>query len=38
MQSSAIPFLVLICAAFGSFAVVLGSVSIWAHAKDAKAD
>lgn len=34
MPSSAIPFLIVVCAGFGSFALVLGSVSIWAHAKD----
>lgn len=36
MPSSAIPFLILVSAGFGSFALVLSTVTLWAHAKDAK--
>ena len=36
MPSSALPFIILAIAVFGSFATVLSSVAIWAHAKDTK--
>ena len=32
------PMLILACAGFGSFALVVGFVAIWAHAKDGKAN
>lgn len=36
MPATSYPFIVSACFFFSSFAVVLGSVSIWAHAKDRK--